>query len=640
MTGIFTGSILYINLHFLGEEIDNLQYKLHYEQIKNLISTAAEKEKTLALSPDTEDLRKEAKKQLIKNIADNYYSDNYLEAYPFILTRRGKVVTHPLLPKSSRKINIPELVEKISKMESGELYFSEKNKAKWCIFDTFTPWDWVFIYTLEAEHKNSAVLESKKNTVILLISVTILISILVFIFSEKLFNPFKAFLESSKELSRRSFPDDIDTSDRQDEVGAVINACKAMTEELNNRIKVLQQKIDKQKVIEEDLHIQKSLLESGQESSIEGIIVFDNEGKILSCNSKFHYLWGMDDDILLGSGIKELAEKLTGKICDPDFFTRCLSDTVDITDSTRHEIVKLVNDKYLDFYTSPAKNNEGEIFGRAWFFRDITVRKNAERERDILLESLAEKNEELETIIYVTSHDLRSPLVNLFGFSNELNSSCAELDSLLTDKALPDTGPLQRCRTILQDDIPSALKFISSSSAKMDSLLKGLLRLSRLGRTALNKTIIDTNLLLSDVSETMQFQLKQVNAVLTIEELPECYGDYDQVNQVFSNLLDNALKYRDSKRILQIKVSGSIQHGFSIFTVEDNGRGIKESHQERIFEIFHRLNPDNDTEGEGLGLPIIKRILNRHGGSISVNSNGENGSIFYVSLPSSKNTAL
>jgi signal transduction histidine kinase len=114
--------------------------------------------------------------------------------------------------------------------------------------------------------------------------------------------------------------------------------------------------------------------------------------------------------------------------------------------------------------------------------------------------------------------------------------------------------------------------------------------------------------------------------------LPPCQGDQTQINQVFSNLLDNALKYLDSNRPGEIRVSGREESAEIIYSVEDNGIGIAEEHQESIYHIFHRLKPQHGS-GDGLGLTIVRRVVDRHNGKIWVASLPGRGSTFYVALP-------
>jgi signal transduction histidine kinase len=166
----------------------------------------------------------------------------------------------------------------------------------------------------------------------------------------------------------------------------------------------------------------------------------------------------------------------------------------------------------------------------------------------------------------------------------------------------------------------------------MDSLLSGLLRLSRLGRAALNMKQLDMNKLMSDVVASFEFQVKEMGATLEVEELPPCMGDETQINQVFSNLLDNALKFLDPSRPGVIKISGNEEKNQVVYCVKDNGIGIGEKDKETIFEIFRRLNPV-DKPGEGLGLTIVRKILDRHEGRIWVESDLGKGSKFFAALP-------
>jgi len=288
-----------------------------------------------------------------------------------------------------------------------------------------------------------------------------------------------------------------------------------------------------------------------------------------------------------------------------------------------------------EWFHTPLKDDDGRVLAVAALAVDITDRRHHEELREVLVSELESKNSELESLIYVASHDLRAPLVNVQGFSRRLEKACDELLEPVRDPAFP--LPLrERVARILKDSIPKSLSFIRSGIGKMDAIINGLLRVSRLGRVSLNLERLQMNPLIRDVLSVQAFQVQNSGATVRVDDLPDCQGDAGLVNQVFSNLLDNALKYRDPERPLEIHFGGRVERHQAVYCVADTGLGIAPEHQEKIWEMFHRLNPDGGVDGEGLGLNVVRRILDRHHGQVWVESLPGRGSRFYVSLPAVK----
>jgi PAS domain S-box-containing protein len=281
---------------------------------------------------------------------------------------------------------------------------------------------------------------------------------------------------------------------------------------------------------------------------------------------------------------------------------------------------------------SPVIDEKGNVVRFDGIVTDITERKKAEDERERLLKTIQAKKEELQSIVYVASHDLRSPLVNIEGFAGELGQTCLELKQTLKDNCT-DQDLNQKLLSLLDEDIPESLKFINAGTTKIESLLEGLLQVSRVGSTKVEIKPLDMNKMMGEILRTMEFQIKKDGVELIVEDIPDCFGDKAMANQLFSNILGNALKYLNPKRQGRIHISGRIENGMSVYCIEDNGIGISPANQEKVFEIFRRINPNDGIGGEGLGLSIVMRILDRLEGQIRVESEPGKGSKFFISVP-------
>ena len=258
----------------------------------------------------------------------------------------------------------------------------------------------------------------------------------------------------------------------------------------------------------------------------------------------------------------------------------------------------------------------------------------SKKEKEVLYKSLEIKNRELQSIVSIASHDLKSPLVNILGFNGELDRACISIDQILSQSP-PSELPQQICSTM--KDIREARYFIQAGAEKMQSLVDGLLKVSRVGTAELTIQQIEIEPMLHQIVKTMQYQILKAGAEVDIGPLPPCLGDFGQLNHVFSNLLDNALKYRDSSRPLRVLVEGKRLNSVCEYRISDNGLGIPEDQKTEIFNIFYRLSPDGAVEGEGLGLTIVMRILERLNGAIALESQVGQGSTFIVTLPSCNN---
>jgi signal transduction histidine kinase len=247
--------------------------------------------------------------------------------------------------------------------------------------------------------------------------------------------------------------------------------------------------------------------------------------------------------------------------------------------------------------------------------RDVSLQKWILGEREKLIAELEQKNTELERFTYTASHDLKSPLITIKGFLGFLREDAAH-------------GNLKRLETDIQR--------ISDATDKMQLLLNDLLELSRIGRSVNRTEIVDLNGMIADVIELLQGRLSGGALPIRVsvqEKLPQVYGDRPRLLEVWQNLIDNAAKFMGDQPDPHIEIgqAGLSDEGSHIFFVRDNGIGIHPKFRDRIFGLFDKLDPR--TEGTGIGLALVKRIIEFHGGRIWVESELGAGATFYFTLP-------
>jgi PAS domain S-box-containing protein len=253
------------------------------------------------------------------------------------------------------------------------------------------------------------------------------------------------------------------------------------------------------------------------------------------------------------------------------------------------------------------------------------------RELETTVEELRRKNQEVEAFVYIVSHDLRAPLVNVQGFVRELEESGKHLKAVI--EACPERA---RCwpgvLPVLDDEIAGALHFISASTTKFERLINALLGLSRHRRQIYQLTRVNVWELVSNAVATFQREIIEDGAEVEVGLLPSVTADATALGQVFSNLIGNSLKYRSPERPLKVEVGGRMEDGMVHYFVRDNGLGIPEYGKAKLFQVFQRFHAQQ-AEGEGMGLAIAHRIVERHGGKIWAESREGEGTTFYFSLP-------
>lgn len=318
-----------------------------------------------------------------------------------------------------------------------------------------------------------------------------------------------------------------------------------------------------------------------------------------------------------GKTIEEITGKTDFEIWDMEFANSYHQDDLEVIQSRQRKCTEEIQmdssgRKYwIETTKTPILDEKGVVVGTTGIAREITERKKAEMERETLIAELEAKNAELERYTYTVSHDLKSPLVTIRGFLGYL-----EKDAL--------TGNTKK----IKDDINR----IDNAAQKMYALLNDLLELSRIGRIINEPTEMLFTDVVQDAIDLVSGQIKEKNINIQIQNTPaRIYGDRMRLTEAIQNLTDNAIKFMGNQPQPHISIGAvSSEKNETVFFVSDNGVGIEKQYHERIFTLFSKLNAE--TEGTGIGLTLVKRIIEVHKGSIWLESRAGKGTTFYFTL--------
>lgn len=268
-----------------------------------------------------------------------------------------------------------------------------------------------------------------------------------------------------------------------------------------------------------------------------------------------------------------------------------------------------------------------ETMRRKEFFMRAALQRASEEKTD-LIDSMQEKtrtlaalNKDMEDVLYVASHDLRAPLINVQGFAREVQMG-------LKDLGAQEPGSPEAKAAF--DDVEESLQFILTAIGRMDALIGALLNVSRIGTRTSPTERVALQPMVEKIVESFHYQLEEKKIEVAVGALPVVIGDAVRLNQVFANLVDNAVKYMGESERRQIEVGVRAAGDGQAFFVRDSGPGISPEHQENVFRLFRRLS--NGAPGEGLGLAMVRKIIEKHGGRIWIESAVGQGTTFYFTL--------
>ncbi len=359
-----------------------------------------------------------------------------------------------------------------------------------------------------------------------------------------------------------------------------------------------------------------SLHRATLESTADGILVVDTEGAIQTYNERFQEMWGIPDEVVEARDDETALAYVLEKLEDPEGFLAKVKALYASPDAESQDRIEFKDGRIFERTSQPQKLGDRTV-GRVWSFRDITATVRSQEQlqaKAVELEDanlqLARSNEDLRQFAYVASHDLSEPLRTIASYVQLIQARKAES---------------------LDEEAQEFLEFVVDGALQMRRRIDGLLEYSRVE----NRELVQDRVELGDVVDAalanLDHHLEDTGATVHRGPLPVVLGDETQLTQLFENLLSNALKFSTQDPTIEIRATRVGSHWR--IEVHDDGIGIEPAYQERIFTIFERLHSRERFEGTGIGLAVCKRIVERHGGEIGVESKPGGGAMFHFTLP-------
>jgi len=375
-----------------------------------------------------------------------------------------------------------------------------------------------------------------------------------------------------------------------------------------------QRDITAQKRAEEGLRHALSLVRATLDSATDGILVENTEGGIVDVNERFGAMWRVPPEMLTPTRrhVKELGRHAVEQLLDPEGFLARARQILAQTDAESYDVLRLKDGRVFERFSRPQRLGDTTV-GRVWTFRDVTERERSMIEIQEANRLLEVKNAELERFTYTVSHDLKSPLITIRGYMGHLETSAAAGNmAAFTEDA----------------------SRINRAAAKMEDLLRDLLELSRVGRILNPDEDVPMADVARDAADLLRGPLLDRGVKFEIlPGLPVVRGDRRRLVEVIQNLVENATKFMGQQKDPVVRLGVREIKGESVLFVSDNGIGIDARHRDKVFELFEKLTPQ--TEGTGVGLALVKRIVEAHGGRVWVESEGSGrGSTFFFTLRS------
>lgn len=347
---------------------------------------------------------------------------------------------------------------------------------------------------------------------------------------------------------------------------------------------------------EAELTYQKSLLQAQGEASLDGVLVVSPSGEILWHNPRFRDMWGISDAVMASGSDEAAIQAVLDRLVDPAEFLARVAEIYRDPEARTRDRVRLRDGRIFDRYSSPVRGHDGTLYGRVWFFRDVTAEEQAyEAERDARAEA-ERANQAKDEFLGLMSHELRTPITALYGGVEILRRRGEYLDESALSGLVDDMG---------------------HEAERLYRLVEDLLILSRLelGQQVATQPVLVDRILDKLTAEFRQRYPRRLFTVTVEPGLPPAAGEPTYLQQTLRNLLSNAEKYADPAHPIEVRVAAG-GRGILV-TVADRGQAIGAEEAARFFDPSYRSGATARTaRGVGMGLTVCRRLIEAQGGAI------------------------
>jgi two-component system, sensor histidine kinase len=617
------------------------------------------------------------KESAILQLSQKYYHPG--SDLPIYITDfQGSVIAHPELPAGTNLA--AELVEfpDILKRKNGEMEIMDDGVRQWLIFRTYEKWDWIVMYSMPTAQKYAAVYRLDFQLAAVMLAILLVTLVLVALWLHRVVvlpirdseQRFRSIVEHLNDaLYIHDFDGNLlDVNDntckllgytREELIGSHLSRFDGPenTRLIPERMKALVETgqlffdgehirkdgtlvpttvsarvvsregrglahsflrdITERRKAEDQIARSMSLLKATLESTADGILVIDAQGKVVNANQRFSQLWNIPQDLMAAGDDSKLLGHVLGQLEDPDEFLRKVKELYASPESESLDTIRFGDGRVFERYSKPQWLNE-KPEGRVWSLRDITARQKAEDDLRNAVHAANAASVAKSQFLANMSHEIRTPMNAILGFSELL---CNEP---LTGEQADFVGTIRTSGTHLLALINDILDFSKIEAGKMTL---------EITECSLAELLNEIESLMTPFAKTRGLRFEMLEPTV----LPQTIRtDPVRLRQCLTNLINNAVKFTESGHVLvRTTLTESADAPFLRFEVEDTGPGIAPEAQERIFEAFEQADGSMTRKygGTGLGLTITRRLTEMLGGKLTLVSELSKGSVFAIEIP-------